>query len=133
MRRFGRIDYAVNNAGVSGTLRRSTDMTTEEFNQAIHVNMTGVWIAQREQLNQMMKQEPLATGYLKCSHFKFRCGTDGAPRLNRGVIVNVASIYGMVCGTDTTSYSTSKFGVIGLTKSVSYNNNILLFHDSASP
>ncbi|CZR50304.1 related to dehydrogenase [Phialocephala subalpina] len=106
IKRFGRIDYAVNNAGDSGTLRRSTDMTTEEFNQAIHVNMTG---------------ESLATGYLKYSQFKFWCGTNGAPRLNRGVIVNVASIYGMVCGTNTTSYSTSKFSVIGLTKSDSMN------------
>ncbi|TVY25641.1 3-oxoacyl-[acyl-carrier-protein] reductase [Lachnellula hyalina] len=107
--RFGRIDYAVNNAGVPGVLRRSTELTTEEFSQAVHVNMTGVWIAQRTQLNQMMKQEPLAPGYLEYSQFNFR--------LNRGVIVNVASIYGKVCGTEVTSYCTSKFGVIGLTKS----------------
>jgi len=60
--RFGRIDYAVNNAGVAGPFKSSIDMSREQFLFGININMVGVWLCQREQLKQMQKQEGLTPG-----------------------------------------------------------------------
>jgi NAD(P)-dependent dehydrogenase (short-subunit alcohol dehydrogenase family) len=59
VKRFGRIDYAVNNAGIPGVMKATPEMTVDEFGLAMNTNLTGVWICQREQITQMLKQEPL--------------------------------------------------------------------------
>jgi NAD(P)-dependent dehydrogenase (short-subunit alcohol dehydrogenase family) len=87
---FGRIDYAVNNAGFGGTLGISTNISTTDFRKVLDVNMTGLWIAQREQIRQMMKQEPAEEGVSS----------------NRGVIVNMSSMLGLVG----TNYKTPAIG-----------------------
>jgi len=103
IKRFGRIDYAVNNAGVGGIMKPSTELTLEEFKYCNEINMLGVWIGQREQLKLMLKQEPLAEG------------------ASRGTIVNISSIYGIVCGHSTTSYGAGKHAVLGITRNDACN------------
>lgn len=57
VKRFGRIDVAVNVAGVSGA-GKTTDASEEsEWMGVLDVNLNGVWRSQRTQVRAMMKQE----------------------------------------------------------------------------
>ena len=100
---YRRIDIAVNNAGVGGAHHRSHDIPLDEWQKVMSINLNGVWLCQKAEIQQMLKQDPL----------------DPAPRGNRGVIVNVASMYGVTGAspsTMATAYTASKHGVMGLTK-----------------
>ncbi|RYP83554.1 hypothetical protein DL769_001341 [Monosporascus sp. CRB-8-3] len=100
--KFGRLDIAVNNAGVSGGGQQTHEIDDEEWTRVLDVNLHGVYRCQKEQISYMLKQEDLG------------------PRIGRGRIINVASMLGLVAAPPhlhQTSYSASKHGVIGLTKS----------------
>ncbi|OAL25714.1 hypothetical protein AYO22_04703 [Fonsecaea multimorphosa] len=58
VKRFGRIDYAVNNAGTPGHMIASSQSTYAEFKFGVDINLFGVWMCQREQLKQMESQQP---------------------------------------------------------------------------
>jgi A-factor type gamma-butyrolactone 1'-reductase (1S-forming) len=92
--RFGRLDCAVNNAGVTGPVRTPVaDVEESEWDALMDLNLKGVWLC--------MKHEILAM-------LPFGSGT----------IVNIASIYGYKpSDVGHAPYCVSKFGVIGLTKS----------------
>ncbi|KAI9154748.1 Short-chain dehydrogenase srdC [Paramyrothecium foliicola] len=99
---FGRLDIAVNNAGIPGTGQQTHETPEEEWLRVMDVNLNGVYRCQREEISYMLKQEDLG------------------PRIGRGRIINIASVLGLVAAPPVfhqTSYSTSKHGVIGLTKS----------------
>ncbi|USP76268.1 uncharacterized protein yc1106_03542 [Curvularia clavata] len=101
---FGRLDYAVNNAGIGGMIKTSDQIPKTDFEKIIAVNTTAVWQCQRAQIRQMLRQEKLSDSY----------------RSSRGSIVNVASMYGVVApppNVPATAYATSKHAVVGLTKS----------------
>jgi NAD(P)-dependent dehydrogenase (short-subunit alcohol dehydrogenase family) len=94
---YGRIDCAFNNAGIAGHQVEAAGQLTHEWSEAsfdrmIAVNLKGVWLC--------MKQEiPLL-------------------RANGGgVIVNTASISGLIGLRTSSAYVAAKHGVIGLTKS----------------
>jgi NAD(P)-dependent dehydrogenase (short-subunit alcohol dehydrogenase family) len=57
--RFGRLDYAVNNAGVGQVLLPTAETDPEEFDKVIGVNLKGVWHCERFELRQMATQDPL--------------------------------------------------------------------------
>jgi NAD(P)-dependent dehydrogenase (short-subunit alcohol dehydrogenase family) len=104
VKEFGRLDYAVNNAGIGGIIKTSNHVPKDDFEKVLAVNATAVWQCQRAQIRQMLKQERLTDSY----------------RSYRGSIVNVASMYGLVApplNVPATAYATSKHAVIGLTKS----------------
>jgi NAD(P)-dependent dehydrogenase (short-subunit alcohol dehydrogenase family) len=104
VKEFGRLDYAVNNAGIGGVIKTSDHVPKDDFEKVLSVNTTAVWLCQRAQVRQMLKQEKLTDSYRSC----------------RGSIVNVASMYGLVApplNVPVTAYATSKHAVIGLTKS----------------
>ncbi len=93
MARFGRLDFAFNNAGIDGPGGPTADSDEATFDAVIGVNLKGVYLCLREELRLM-----LASGI-------------------GGAIVNTASVAGLVGAPTLPIYSASKHGVIGLTKS----------------
>ena len=91
---FGRLDCAFNNAGVAPRGAAVAEMTEEDWDRTIAINLKGVWACLKYECAQMLAQ-----------------GTGGA-------IVNTSSIMGVVSGPGLAAYSASKFGVVGLTKAV---------------
>ncbi|EXJ69815.1 uncharacterized protein A1O5_06887 [Cladophialophora psammophila CBS 110553] len=114
--RFGRIDYAVNNAGTPGHMVASSESSFSEFKFGIDVNLFGVWMCQREQLKQMESQQaderffPIPVDALERRDETQETGAKGS-------IVNLSSIYGHTCGKNTTSYCAAKHAVLGMTRS----------------
>ena len=103
VKEFGRIDYALNNAGIGGSLDTTNNIELSDFQRVLAVNTTGVWLCQRAQIRQMLKQEKL----------------NDSIRSYRGSIVNTASMYGVVgpsLNVPSTAYATSKHAVVGLTR-----------------
>jgi NAD(P)-dependent dehydrogenase (short-subunit alcohol dehydrogenase family) len=102
--RFGRLDVAVNNAGI---YRHALDeeQAEEDWEQVIGVNLTGTWRCARAEMQQMARQEPAG-----------------------GKIVNIASIAaGHIVSNG--SYDASKAGVVQLTRTLAvqwgrYNINV---------
>ncbi|KAF4120119.1 NAD(P)-dependent dehydrogenase, short-chain alcohol dehydrogenase family [Geosmithia morbida] len=99
---FGRLDIAVNNAGIGGSGKPTHETPDDEIENVLAVNLMGVYKCQKEELRTMLNQDDLG------------------PRHGRGRIINVASMYGIVAPGPSvfyTAYSTAKHAVIGLTKS----------------
>jgi NAD(P)-dependent dehydrogenase (short-subunit alcohol dehydrogenase family) len=90
--KFGRLDIAFNNAGIGGVLGPIIRQSEEDWDRTININLKGVWLSLKYEIQQMLKQR--------------------AP----GSIVNMASITGLVGSAGAAVYSASKHGVIGLTK-----------------
>ncbi len=90
--KFGSLDFAVNNAGVLSAEARTGDYSEEDWRRLIDINLTGVFLCMKYELQQMAKQ-------------------------NNGVIVNMASIAGITGFPKNSAYAASKHGVVGLTKS----------------
>jgi NAD(P)-dependent dehydrogenase (short-subunit alcohol dehydrogenase family) len=90
---YGRVDGAFNNAGIEGDFCNITKMSEESFDRTIAVNLKGVWLCVKAQVEQILSQ-----------------GTGGS-------IVNTASVAGLVGARGATAYCASKHGVIGITKS----------------
>ena len=55
--RFGRIDVAVNVAGIGGAPKRTSELEESEWRTVIDVNLDGVWRSQRAELRAMLAQE----------------------------------------------------------------------------
>ena len=89
--KFGRLDYAFNNAGIEGMNGQTPDCTEENWDKTIGINLKGVWLCMKYEIPQMLK-----TGH--------------------GVIINCASIAGLVGFPGLPAYVASKHGVAGLTK-----------------
>ncbi len=90
--RFGSLDYAFNNAGVEGNEGPTADCTLENWDRLLTVNLRGVWLCMKFEIPHMLKQ------------------------VSGGLIVNCASIAGLVGFPNLPAYVASKHGVIGLTK-----------------
>ena len=91
--RFGRLDCAVNNAGVGGPGRVPiAELEEEDWDKVMNVNLKGVFLCMKYEVRAMLK-------------------TGG------GAIVNMASAFGLKPNNlGATPYGTSKFGVVGMTK-----------------
>lgn len=89
---YGRIDCAVNNAGVEGTLAPVGSYALADWQTVIDINLTGVFLCLREEIRVML------------------------PR-GSGAIVNIASVYGLRGSSRSPAYTASKHAVVGLTKS----------------
>ena len=90
--RFGRLDGAFNNAGIDGGFTNTVKMTEDAFDRTIAVNLKGVWLCMKYQIEQFLAQ-----------------GSGGA-------IVNTASVAGLVGTRGGVAYCASKHGVVGMTK-----------------
>lgn len=103
IRRYGRIDYLVNVAGIMGNNQATTETSLEDFDRINNINYRGVFLCSRAALKYMIKQEPLP------SHSFSR-----SPQ--RGSIVSIASQLGIVGRPDAPAYCASKAAVIALTR-----------------
>jgi len=92
--RYGRLDVAVNNAGVSLDTGRLADEPTSTFQQMLTTNVLGVFWGMKYQIRQMLAQDDPG-----------------------GVIINLASIAGLGGIRYAANYSATKHAVVGLTKS----------------
>ncbi|GGL68529.1 SDR family NAD(P)-dependent oxidoreductase [Halocalculus aciditolerans] len=90
---YGSLDIAHNNAGILTGFAEATDITDENWDRLLDINLKGVWACLKAELPVMEDQ-------------------------GSGVIVNTASEAGLVGMGGLASYSASKHGVVGLTKSV---------------
>ncbi|SRR5579875_1095305 len=88
---FGRLDCAVNNAGIQGEIVPTVDCSEENWDRITSTNLKGVFLCLKYELRQMLKQES-------------------------GAIVNIASNFGLVGSAHMPAYSAAKHGVVGLTK-----------------
>ncbi|KAJ9133379.1 NAD(P)-binding protein [Pleurostoma richardsiae] len=100
--KLGRVDYAVNTAGVEGDNLGSAESTSQVFDHVNSVNYRGCWLSSRYEIIQMRKQEPLP------SH-------DGRMG-SRGAIVNIASQLAFVGRPEAAAYCASKAAVVSMTK-----------------
>lgn len=88
---YGRLDVAVNNAGISGELHPLHETPLAAFEKTMAVNLTGVFLGMKHQIPEM-----LAGG--------------------GGSVVNVSSILGVVGFANAAAYTASKHAMIGLTR-----------------
>ncbi|MEE9912052.1 MAG: glucose 1-dehydrogenase [Deltaproteobacteria bacterium] len=90
--RYGRLDCAFNNAGLSSLgMPPTAKITEEEWDDIQNTNLRGTWLCLKHEVSQMLKQ-------------------------GGGVIVNTASVLGLTGEYGLASYCASKHGIIGLTK-----------------
>lgn len=59
IRRFGRIDFAVNSAGIGGTLALSAEVSVDAWSKTLDVNLNGVWMSSRAEIRAMLQQEKI--------------------------------------------------------------------------
>jgi NAD(P)-dependent dehydrogenase (short-subunit alcohol dehydrogenase family) len=90
--KYGRLDYAVNNAGVEGTpFIPAAEYDEEVWDKVIDINLKGVWLCMKYEIPAMLKR-------------------------GQGAIVNMSSVAGLKGGRIGVAYYASKHGVVGLTK-----------------
>lgn len=90
--KFGRVDTAFNNAGIEGTWVPIADQTEADWDNLIDINLKGVWLCLKYEIQQMLKQG------------------------KGGTIVNMSSVAGLMGAAGAAPYCASKHGVIGLTR-----------------
>lgn len=90
---FKRIDILVNNAAIGGTGKSLIELSYEEYDKLVDVNLNGVFRFCKEVIPYMIKQ-------------------------NRGKVVNISSGAGITGNAGSTHYASAKAGLIGLSKSM---------------
>lgn len=89
--RYGRLDFAFNNAGIEGEMATTADCTEENWDRTLACNLKGVWLCMKYELARML--------------------ANGA-----GAIVNCSSVAGLVGFQQLPAYVASKHAIVGLTR-----------------
>jgi NAD(P)-dependent dehydrogenase (short-subunit alcohol dehydrogenase family) len=93
VKRWSAIDILYNNAGTEGPICFAAQITLEQFDEVIGINLRGTWLAMKYALPFMMERR-------------------------RGCVLNVSSLAGLKATPGGAAYCASKFGVIGITQAV---------------
>ncbi|GAA3360139.1 SDR family oxidoreductase [Streptomyces antimycoticus] len=88
---YGGLDFAVNNAGLDSHHRQLEQMTLDEFERVVHVNLAGTFLCMKYELPELRRREG-------------------------GAIVNIASNGGLYAIPTAPAYVAAKHGIVGLTK-----------------
>lgn len=88
---YGRLDIAVNNAGIEGDSAFTADCDEGNWDRVLGVNLKGTWLCMKQEIPLMIKN-------------------------GGGSIVNISSIAGVVGFQGSPAYVASKHGMIGLTR-----------------
>ena len=91
--KFGRLDLAINNAGVEGKVAAIQDCTLEDFDHIYGINVRGLFMCMQREVELMIEQKS-------------------------GSIINVSSALGVVGTRHGTLYSGTKHAIMGMTKSL---------------
>lgn len=91
LERFGRLDFACNNAGIGGEQAPTAELSVDGWNHVIATNLSSTFYCMKHEIAAML-------------------------RGGGGAIVNIASILGTVGFAGAAAYVTSKHGMIGLTR-----------------
>lgn len=94
---YGRVDCAFNNAGVEGATAPTADYDESAWDQVISVNLKGVWLCMKAEINAML-------------------------RSGGGAIVNTSSIFGAAGSWNMPAYIASKHAVVGVTKAAALDH-----------
>ena len=99
MDRFGRLDFACNNAGIGGESNPVAEMSEEAWNRVISINLSGVFYCMHHEIKAMLQN-------------------------GGGSIVNMSSILGQVGFAGSSAYVSTKHGILGLTRTAAleYSN-----------
>jgi NAD(P)-dependent dehydrogenase (short-subunit alcohol dehydrogenase family) len=89
--KYGRLDYAINNAGISMRPSSTIELDEAEWDRVININLKSVYLCMKYEIPHMQK-------------------------IGGGVIINMSSLAGFRGKAGTLAYSASKHGVIGMTK-----------------
>ena len=89
---FGRLDFAFNNAGVEQPITATADLTKEEWDRIVGINLRGVFLCMKYEIPLMLRQ-------------------------GGGAIVNASSGAGVKGFAGQAAYAAAKHGVVGLTRS----------------
>ena len=91
VKKYGKLDHAFNNAGVLPITKKFSDMTEEDYDFVIDVDLKGVFLSMKYELEYMEK-------------------------VGKGTIVNTTSVAGIIADPGMAPYVAAKHGVVGLTK-----------------
>jgi len=97
IKKYGKIDFAVNNAGIEGATALVHECTEENWDKTLGINLKGIWLCMKHEIPQMLKQ-------------------------GHGAIVNTASVAGLIGFPGLPAYVASKHAIIGLTKTAALEN-----------
>jgi NAD(P)-dependent dehydrogenase (short-subunit alcohol dehydrogenase family) len=92
---FGRLDYAVNNAGIEGEFSGIIDLAEDEWDRVLNINLKGIFLCLKHEAKAMI---------------------EGG---HNGAIVNIGSVNSFLGFPTGSAYVASKHGLVGLTSSVS--------------
>ena len=91
---FGALHIGVNNAGIRGDFMPAAELTFDQWNRTLAVNLTGVFLCMKEQIPRMLDS-------------------------GGGSIINISSVAGQVGYPQAAAYVAAKHGVVGLTRAAS--------------
>ena len=105
--RFGRVDCAVNAAGIEGERANLHETAIANFDKVLGVNLKGIFLCMRAEIKQMLAQTAAVSS------------TSAAAAIDvyNFAIVNLGSSAGLAGMPEFSCYSASKFAILGLTKS----------------
>ncbi|HVM86984.1 MAG TPA: SDR family oxidoreductase [Puia sp.] len=89
--KYGRLDFAFNNAGIEGQPGTTHECTEENWDNTISINLKGIWLCMKMEIPAMLKN-------------------------GGGAIVNCSSVAGLNGFVGSPAYVASKHGVVGITK-----------------
>jgi len=91
--KFGRLDILVNNAGIGGPAAPVSEVTREQWDEVMDINLTGAFLCSKEAVKLMQPAK-------------------------RGRIINISSVAGRIGYALRSPYCASKWGMIGLTRAL---------------